>query len=127
LRKTLEYLEYGSHVCRWCSEDLMAVVVQDELIFEVPGPWWGSTPSPNLRVATLAVVEIFFTLADDLLISPTVGAKRDAVKMFCPLLVVLAVEGLRVQRDDRDLVPAIGAVAVGRKGEDSNLIFGLRR
>ena len=125
--KVLEYLEYGGHVCRWRGEDFMAVVIQDELVLGIPGPWWRSTPPCNPGVATLAVVEIFFTLADDLLISPTVGAKRDAVKTFCPLLVVLVVEGLRVQRDDRDLVPAIGAVAVGRKGEDSNLIFGLRR
>ena len=96
-------------------------------MLEVPRPWWRSTPSPNPRVAALGVLEVFFTLADDLLIGPTISAKRVAVKAFCPLLVVLAVEGLRVQRDDRDLVPAIGAVAVGRKGEDSNLIFGLRR
>ena len=64
LRNTLEYLEYGGHVCRWRSEDFVAVVVEDELILKVPGPWWRSTPLCNPRVATLAVVEIFFALAD---------------------------------------------------------------
>ena len=105
---------------------MVAVVVQDELIFEVPGPWWRSTPLPNPRVAALGVLEVFFTLADDLLIGPMIGAKSIAVKAIRPLLVFLAVEGLGVQRDDRDLAPAVGAVAVGREGEDSNLIFGLR-
>ena len=78
----------------------MAVVVQDELILEVPRPWWRSTPSCNPGVATLAVVEIFFALADDLLVGPTIGAKGVAMKAICPLLVILAAEGLRVQRDD---------------------------
>jgi len=100
LRKTLEYLEYGGHVYRWCGEDFVAVVVQDELVLKVPGPWWRSTPPCNPGVATLAVVEIFFALADDLLVGPTIGTKSVAVKAFCPLLVVLAIEGLRIQRDD---------------------------
>ena len=42
------------------------------------------------------------------------------------MLVVLAVEGLGVQRYNRDLAPAVGAVAVGREGEYSDLIFGLK-
>jgi hypothetical protein len=125
LRKTLEYLEYSGHVCRWRGEDMMVVVVQDKLTFKVPRLWWRSTPSPNLGVAALGVLEIFFILADDLLVGLTNGTKRIAVKMFFPMLVVLTVEGLGVQRDDRDLGPAIGAVAVGREGEDRNLIFGL--
>ena len=81
----------------------------------------------NPGVATLAVVEIFFALADDLLVGPTIGAKSVAVEAFCPLLVVLAVEGLGVQRDDQDLVLAVGAIVVGREGEDIDLVFGLRR
>ena len=36
LRETLEYWEYGSHVCRWHGEDFVAVIIQDELMFEVP-------------------------------------------------------------------------------------------
>ena len=126
MRKTLEYLEHSGHVYGWCGEDFMAVVVRDELILEVPGPWWRSTPSSNPGVATLVVLEIFFTLADDLLIGPTIGTKGIAVKAICPLLVILAVEGLRVQRDNQDLAPAVEAVAVGREGEDNDLIFGLR-
>ena len=126
LRKTLEYLEYSGHVCGWCGEDFLAVVVQEEFVFEVPGPWWRSTPSPNPGVAALGVLEIFFTLADDLLVGPTIGAKRIAVKMFFPLLVVLTIEGLAVQRDDRDLALAVGTIAVGREGEDCDMIFGLR-
>jgi hypothetical protein len=43
------------------------------------------------------------------------------------LLIVLACEGLRVQRDDRDLAPAVGVAAVGREGEDSELISSLRK
>ena len=100
LVKVLEYLEYGGHVCRWRGEDLVAVVVQDKLVLEVPGPWWRSMSSSNPGIATLTVVEIFFTLADDLLIGPTIGVKGIAVKAICPLLVILAIEGLRVQRDD---------------------------
>jgi len=126
LEKALEYLEYSGHVGRWRGEDLMAVVVQDELIFEVPGPWWRSTPSCNPGDATLAVVEIFFALADDLLVGPTISAKSVAVKAFCPLLVILTIEGLGVQLDDRDLASAVGVVAVGRGGEDGVLIFSLR-
>ena len=74
----------------------MAVVVQDELVLEVPGPWWRSMPSSNPGVAMLVVLEIFFTLADELLISPATGTKGIAVKVICPLLVILAVEGLGV-------------------------------
>ena len=76
---------------------MMAVVVQDELVFEVPGPWWRSTPSSNPGVVTLVVLEIFFTLADDILVGSMIGAKSVAVEAFCLLLVVLAVEGLGVQ------------------------------
>ena len=104
----------------------MAVIVQDELVLKVPGPWWRSTPPCNPGVATLAVVEIFFALANDLLVGPTIGTKSVAVKAFCPLLVVLAIEGLEVQRDDQDLAPAVGVVAVVQEGEDSDIIFGLR-
>jgi hypothetical protein len=35
------------------------------------------------------------------------------MKTFPPLLVVLAGEGFIVHRDDRDLAPAVGVVAVG--------------
>ena len=38
LREIVKYLEYDSHVCRWRGEDFVAVVIQDELMFEVPGP-----------------------------------------------------------------------------------------
>ena len=48
LRNILEYLEYGGHVCRWRGKDIMAIVVQDELVLEVPDPWWRSTSSCNL-------------------------------------------------------------------------------
>ena len=74
----------------------MAVEVQDKLVLEVPGPWWIPTPSCNPGDVTLAVVEIFFTLVDDLLIGPTIGAKSIALKPFCPLFVILAIEGLGV-------------------------------
>ena len=97
LRKTLEYLEYSGHVCGWCGEDFLAVVVQEEFVFEVPGPWWRSTPSPNPGVAALGILEIFFTLADDILVGLMIGVKSVAVEAFCLLLVVLAVEGLGVQ------------------------------
>jgi hypothetical protein len=83
--------------------------------------------SSNTGIATLAVVEIFFTLADDVFIGPTISTKSIAVEAFCLMLVVLTVEGLRVQRDDRDLALAVGAIAVGREGEDIDLVFGLRR
>jgi len=61
-------------------------------------------------------------LQDDVLIGTTIGAKGVAVKTLHPLLVVLAGDGLRVQRDDQDLTPAIRVAAVGREGEDSDLI-----
>ena len=50
LGKTIEYLKNGGHVGGWRGEDLVAVIVQDELVLEVPGPWWRSTPSPNPRL-----------------------------------------------------------------------------
>ena len=105
---------------------MVAVVVQDELVLEVPGPRWRWTPPSNPRVAALGVLEIFFGLQDDVHVGPTIGAKGVAVKTLRPLLVVLAGDGLRVQRDDQDLAPAVRAVAVGQEGEDSDLIFGLR-
>jgi hypothetical protein len=96
LRKALEYLEHGGHVCGWHGKYFMAVVVLDELVLEVPGPWWRSMPSSNPGVAMLVVLEIFFALADELLISPATDTKVIAVKVICPLLVILAVEGLGV-------------------------------
>jgi len=127
LRETLEYLEYDSHVGRWRGEYFVVIVVQDELVFEVPGPWWRSTPSPNPGVVALGVLEVFFALADYILIGPTISAKSIAVKALCPLLIVLTVEGLGIQRYNRDLAPAVRVVAVGREGEYCDLIFSLRR
>ena len=94
-------------------------------MFQVPGPRWRWTPPSNPGVATLCVLEIFFSLADDFLVCPAIGVEGVAVKTLCPLFVILA-EGLGVQQDDRDLAPAIGAAAVGWEGEDSDLIFNLR-
>ena len=75
----------------------------------------------------LSVLEIFFAPTDDIFIGPTIGTKSVAMEAFCPMLVVLAVEGLGVQRDDRDLASAVGVTAVGWEGEDSGLIPDLRR
>jgi hypothetical protein len=75
LRKTFKYQEYNGHVCRWRGEDFVAVVDQDELVLEVPGPWWRSTPWCNPGVATLVVLEIFFAPADDLFVGPAIGAE----------------------------------------------------
>ena len=91
MRKTLEYLDHSGHVCRWRGEDFMAIVVQDELVLEIPGPWWRSTPLGNPGVATPVVLEIFFALADDLLVGPTIGAESVAVEAICTFLIVLAV------------------------------------
>jgi hypothetical protein len=126
LGKVLEHLEYGGHVCRWRGEDFMAVVVQDELVLEIPGPWWRSTRRCNPVVAMLVVLEVFFPLADDLFIGPAIGTESVAVKAILPMLLVLAVEGLGVEQDDRDLAPTVGAVAVGQEGVDGGLVFGLR-
>ena len=49
------------------------------------------------------------------------------MKTFRPLLVVLASEGFGVYRDDLDLAPAVGVVAVGWEGEDGRLIPNLSR
>ena len=49
------------------------------------------------------------------------------MKTLRPLLVVLAGDGLRVQRDDQDLAPEIRVAVVGREGEDIDLISSLRR
>ena len=75
---------------------------------------------------TLVALKVLFALADDLFVGPAISAEGVAVKAICPLLVVLAAEGLGVQRDVRDLAPTVGAVAVGREGEDNDLIYGLR-
>jgi len=104
----------------------VAVVVQDELVLEVPGPRSRWTPPSNPGVAALGVLEIFFTLADDFLIGPTIRAKAIAVKTLRPLLVILAGEGNGVHRDDRNLMMAVRVVAVGRESEGSNLILDLR-
>ena len=57
-------------------------------------------PSSNPGVATLVVLEVFFALADDLFVGPAIGTESVVVKVICPVLIVLAVEGLRVERDD---------------------------
>ena len=124
--KTFEYLKNSGQVGRWCGKDLVSVVVKDELIFEVLGPRWRWTPPSNSGVAALGIFEIMLGSLDDLLVGPTIGAKGIAVKTLRPLLVVLAGEGLGVQRDDRDLAPAVRAAAVGREGEDSDMVFNLR-
>ena len=49
------------------------------------------------------------------------------MRTFRPLLVILADEGFGVHRDDRDLAPAVGVVAVGWEGEDGCLIPNLSR
>ena len=100
----------------------MAVVVQDELVFENPRPRWRWAPPSNPEAAALSVFKIFLSLQDDSLIGPTISAEVVAVKTLSPLLIVLASNGLGIQRNDRDLVSAIGVAAVGREGEDSDLI-----
>ena len=105
----------------------MTVVIQDKLIFEVPGPWRCWTPPCNPGVATLVVIEIFLGLEDDSLVGPTAGTEAVVVKTFHPLLVVLASEGFGVHRDDRDLAPALRVVVVGWEGEDGRLIPNLSR
>ena len=97
LGKALEYLEHGGHVGRWRGEDLMVVVVQDELVFEVPGPWWRWMPPSNPGVATLSVFVIFLGLLDDCLIGSTISAETVALKTLRPLLIVFTGEGLGVQ------------------------------
>ena len=98
-------------------------------------------PPSNPRVAALGILEIFFSLHDDVFIGPKIGPKGITVKpigpkigpkgitvkALRPLLVVLAGDGLRVQRDDRNLTSAVRVAAVWREGEDSCLISGLRR
>ena len=84
-------MEHGGHVGRWCGEDLVAIVVQDELVLEVPGPWWRSTWRCNPGFATLVVLDVLIALADDLFIGLAIGMKGVAVKAFCLLLVALAV------------------------------------
>ena len=81
----------GGHVCRWRGEDFMAVVVQDELVLEIPGPWWRSTRRCNPVVATLVVLEVFFTPADGLFVGPSIGAESVAVEAICTFLIVLTV------------------------------------
>ena len=105
---------------------MVAVVVQDELVLEVPGPWRRWVLSSNPGVAALGILEIFFGLQDDVLVGPTIGAKGVAVKSLRPLLVIFAGDRLKVQRDDRNLKPAVGVAAVGREGEDNDLVLGLR-
>ena len=38
LLKTLEHMEYYGEVGRWCSEDVLAVVVEDKVGIDVAGP-----------------------------------------------------------------------------------------
>ena len=70
-------------------------------------------------------VEVIFGSEDGLIIGPAFGAENVAAKAIYSMLIVLAVEGLAVERDDGDLSPTARAVAVGREGEDGNLIFSL--
>jgi hypothetical protein len=103
----------------------MAIVVQDELIFKVPRPWWRSEWLCNPGVATFLSVEVVFGSEEGLTIGPAFGTKSVAAKAICSMLIVLAVVGLGVERNDGDLAPAIEVVAVVWEGEDSNLIFSL--
>ena len=48
------------------------------------------------------------------------------MKEILLVLLVLTVEGFGVERDDRNLVLTVGAVAVGREGVDGDLVFGVR-
>ena len=82
--------------------------------------------SCNPGVAMFVSFEFFFTPEDGLIIGPAFGAESVAVEAIYSMLIILAVKGLRVERNDGYLAPTVGAVAVGREGEDSNLVFGLR-
>ena len=78
----------------------MAIVVQDELVLEVPGPWWRSTSSCNPGVATLVILEVFFASEDGLIIGLVFYAEGVAAEAIYPMLIIFAVEGLRVEQDD---------------------------
>ena len=70
---------------------------------------------------------IFLGLLDDCLVGSTISAETVALKTLRPLLIVFTGEGLGVQRDDRDLAPAIGVAAVGWEVEDGRLVPNLSR
>ena len=72
------------------------------------------------------ILEVFFASEDGLIIGPAFYAEGVAAEAIYPMLIIFAVEGLRVEQDDRDLAPTVGAIAVGREGEDGDLVFSLR-
>ena len=74
----------------------MAVIVPDELVLEIPGPWWRSMWRCNPGVMMLVVLEVFFAPADGLFIGPTIGVESVAVKAILPMLIFLSVEGRRL-------------------------------
>jgi hypothetical protein len=48
----------------------------------------------------LVVLEVFFAPEDGIIIGLALGTESVAAKAIFPMLIVLAVEGLRVKRDD---------------------------
>ena len=71
--------------------------------------------------------EVFFAPEDGLVIGSAFGAESVAAEAIYAMLIILAVKGLIVERNDGYLAPTVGAVAVGREGEDDDLVSSLGR
>ena len=71
--------------------------------------------------------EVFFAPEDGLIIGSAFGAESVAAEAIYAMLIVLAAKGLGVERDNGDLMPTVGAVAVGQEGEDDDLVSSLGR
>ena len=86
------------------GEDVMAVVVQDEVIIEVPGAYRRMLVG-HPGVASFGVVQFLLSLFQHgLVVTPSCSEfVPAAVDISC--LLILTIDGVGVGGDDRNLVP----------------------
>ena len=103
----------------------MAIVVQDEVIFKVPGPYW-RPPVFQPGVTSFGVVKVLFDLIQCNLILMLSCADIVPTMAIVPCFLVLATDFVRVKANDGDLAPLRRCSEVGWKGEQSHLVFDAR-
>ena len=99
LLKTLEHLEHCGEVGRRRSEDVLAIVVEDEVGVEVVR-YDRRVPIP--RVVAVGILHVALGLMNRRLVAPSVGADLVVVKSVLCLFVILVGPSVRVGEDDED-------------------------
>jgi hypothetical protein len=83
----------------------MAVILQDEVVVEVPWGWWSQSRGGNLGVASISCLQISLGLSDGSLVLASFRTKVVAVMTLASCLLIFTFDRCLVCGDHGDLMP----------------------